>query len=81
MLKAWKEMEEKASQCAQVGDIKETLLSVCKGCDSNFNCCVLLCPFSLFDTLHAVRMRKSWLQMGALKRNSPQSQGCLDLLV
>lgn len=25
MLKAWKEMEEKASQCAQVGDIKASL--------------------------------------------------------
>lgn len=60
MLKAWKEMEEKASQCAQVGDIKEALLSLCEGgCDRNFNCCLLLCPFSLFDTLYAVRTRKS----------------------
>lgn len=46
MLKAWKEMEEKASQCAQVGDIKESSLSLCEGDhDRNLVSYVpLLCP-------------------------------------
>lgn len=36
MLKAWKEMEEKASQCAQVGVVTEAALSLCEGdCDRN----------------------------------------------
>lgn len=39
MLKAWKEMEEKASQCAQVGDVEEAALSLCEGdCDRNLMC-------------------------------------------
>lgn len=43
MLKAWKEMEEKASQCAQVGDVKEAALALCEGdCDWN-----LMGPFSV----------------------------------
>lgn len=58
MLKAWKEMEEKASQCAQVGDVKEAALSLCEGdCDRNLmyhmcHCCV---P-SVFHVLPAVGM-------------------------
>jgi len=61
MLKAWKEMEEKASQCAQVGDIKEASLSPCEGGhDRNVVSYVpLLCPFSVFHTLPAVRLRIS----------------------
>lgn len=58
MLKAWKEMEEKASQCAQVGDIKDASLSVCEGDhDRNLVSYVpLLCPFSVFHILPAVGM-------------------------
>lgn len=50
MLKAWKEMEEKASQCAQVGNIKEASLSLCEGDhDRNLVSYVPLpCPFSVF---------------------------------
>lgn len=54
MLKAWKEMEEKASQCAQVGDVKEAALSLC---DRNLMCHVCHCCVpSVFHILPAVGM-------------------------
>lgn len=53
MLKAWKEMEEKASQCAQVGDVKEAALPLCEGdCDRDLMC--LCCVPSVFQILTAV---------------------------
>lgn len=57
-------MEEKASQCAQVRDIKEASLSCCEGNhDRNLVSYVpLLCPRGVFHTLPAVGMRIS-LQM------------------
>lgn len=58
MLKAWKEMEEKASQCAQVGDIKEASLSFCEGGhDRNLECHICHCSVpSVFHILPAVGM-------------------------
>lgn len=56
MLKAWKEMEEKASQCAQVGDAKEASLSLCEGdCDRTLMCHLCHCCVpSVFQILPAV---------------------------
>lgn len=61
MLKAWKEMEEKASQCAQVRDIKETSLSCLEGNHGKnlVSYVPLLCPRGVFHTLPAVGMRIS----------------------
>lgn len=60
MLKAWKEMEEKASQCAQVGHVKEVSSSLVEG-DHDRNL-VYVPPFwtsRVFHILPAVGMRIS----------------------